>query len=101
MMHFYHMAFERVMEMPYRRFVFMNRCIDRIGAEQDIRTLRVLAAVTSSETYVSELEALEKRVGEIVTFKRALVTATTLEIETIDPAFDREGLDELRSMLKS
>ena len=97
-MHFYHLTFEQVSEMPYRRFTFLNRCVDRIGAEQDIRTLRVLAAVTSGENYAQQMDVLEKNLGEIVRFKRKHITATTLDINTPDPAFDREGLHALRGM---
>lgn len=86
--------------MPVKRFWFYNKQVDRLAAEDDLRTLHLLGSATSNDAYKKAHEGLRKQMGEIFVIAPE---ASTLVINTEttnepDPAFNRAGLHALRSM---
>lgn len=66
--HFYGIGYREVMSLPVRAFWVMNQNIDRLRAEQDLRTINVAIATQSEESYKATVEALNKERGEWVKF---------------------------------
>ncbi|GAA4525522.1 hypothetical protein GCM10023174_10260 [Chelativorans composti] len=89
------------MKMPLRRFWFFVSQVDRLRAEEEIRQLRVLAAVTSSDAYKKAIEVLQEEMGEIYIWEPLKVPPEMrVDPETgLDPEFDREGLRALKMKL--
>jgi hypothetical protein len=85
---FYSLGYEGGLKLPIRAFWRLNSEIDRIEADQDRRTLRLLLAVNSGETAQGMLKELNERIGEVV--KSQNVLARTAEHQA--------GIEELRGM---
>jgi len=81
---FYGMSDVQVLEMPVKRFWLLSSCVDRMKSADDIRSIRVAAAVLDQESYKTTLESLSESVGSIAN--------KTDEI-------DREGLDRLKAIM--
>lgn len=54
-----------VINMPIKRFWLLSSCIDRMNAADDIRGIRVAAAVLSKESYEEVSSHLTETIGEI------------------------------------
>lgn len=78
------MSDDHVLKMPIKRFWLFSGSIDRIKSADDIRSIRVAAAVLDQESYKNALEGLSETVGNIAT--------KTDEI-------DREGLEQLKALM--
>ncbi|MGZ8172580.1 MAG: hypothetical protein ACXWT0_01630 [Methylobacter sp.] len=55
----------QVLTMPVRRFWLLSESIDRMKASDDIRAIRVAAAVLGQDAYKQTLEALSTAVGNV------------------------------------
>lgn len=82
------------MSYPIKRFWFLNRSIDRLQAEQDLRMIQIAASAGSQDGYSSLVDRLNKSMGEIVVFEQSMKTLN-LDDDTLDPQFDRQGLHAL------
>lgn len=84
--------------MPVKRFWFYNRQVDRIAAEESLRFIDLLAAVTSKEAYGERVKALEKQMGEIYVL---VPEETTLEVNSgLDPEFQVDKLKALQMKIR-
>lgn len=67
--HFYATNIDAVLGMPIRRFWFMNGCIERVAAQNDIRSLTIAAmAQSTGEAGRNYHDRLVLNVGEIYTY---------------------------------
>lgn len=83
--------------MPVKRFWFYNRQVDRLAAEEDLRMINLLVAVTSSEAYGKAVEGLRKSMGEIYVAMPVHHTMTVNGDDgEMDPEFDRSALLALK-----
>lgn len=74
--------------------------IDRIRAETDLRQLRLLAGVTSSEQFENVTKALQAELGRTFEFDEAAKFEVEIDPNTgLDKNFDREGLQALKNSL--
>ncbi|NIH77429.1 tetrahydromethanopterin S-methyltransferase subunit G [Ochrobactrum sp. P20RRXII] len=81
-------------------FWLHNRTIDRLRAEEDLRQIQVLAAVTSKDSYDSVVERLTKFLGRTVEFDEADKYELVIDPKTgRDVTFDHEGLKALKDSL--
>jgi hypothetical protein len=62
------MGYREVMSLPVRAFWVMNRNIDRLRAEEDLRSIKVGIATQSDEANKKITEHLFKERGEWITF---------------------------------
>lgn len=93
----FHFGFDELLDMPIKRFWFINSQIERLWAEKELRDVMVHAAVTSSEAFKTASERLERTMGTIVVFKPEPV-ALVIDTRTgTDKSFDRAGLHALKS----
>lgn len=81
--------------MPVTRFWMMQRNIDRIAAEESIKSLTVSASSQSGEGYKKGMEDLRKQLGDIVVYRHAQVSAGPQENEE---GPDRAGIAMLKAM---
>jgi hypothetical protein len=81
---YYGMGDIPALEMPVKRFWLLSSSIDRMKSADDIRSIRVAAAVLDQEAYKSTLESLSESVGSVANKSDEI---------------DREGLDELKAMM--
>jgi hypothetical protein len=95
----YSMDFDQLLATPIKRFWFLNRQVDRLRAEEELRQISLLAAAGSQESYTKAIENLEKSLGEIAVFQPV---AKVFDIKTQgrDPEFDQAGLHALASHTK-
>lgn len=85
--------------MPIKVFWYLNKQVDRLRAEEELRQASILAAITSQEGYEKALENLRGQLGEIAVFEPS-VTTLNLDAATdegLDPEFDRAGLMALKA----
>lgn len=94
---FYGIDYDRLLKTPVRRFWFLNRQIDRIQAEKELRQVQVVGSTTNQETWKNTVEGLQRTMGEIVVYEPS---SPVLDIASDgrDPDFDREGFERLRAM---
>lgn len=74
--------------------------MDRLQADDDIRQLTLLGAVTSDKSFKDQLGHLRKTLGEIAVYEpvaQKLVVANVQEAKH-DPEFDRGGLHALAGL---
>lgn len=84
--------------MPVKRFWFYNKQVDRLAAEESLRHVEIMAAVTSSETYSALLSKLQRQMGEIYVAAPGTNSLDTQSLDgELDPEFDREGLRRLKA----
>lgn len=86
--------------MPMRRFWFLNRQIDRIQAEQDLRHVQAVSASVSQDGYKKVFDTLQKTLGEIVVFEPS-VNMLNLDDNAPDPEFDRVAFDNLKKLIRA
>lgn len=83
-MAFYRLGYREALDLPVAVFWEMNRNIDRIQAENDLRAVRVAqAGHLSGEGTRAVSEALREEIGEVFVVRERL---------------DREGLNLLKMM---
>lgn len=80
--------------MPVTRFWMMQRNIDRITAEESIKSLTVSASSQSGEGFKKGMEDLREQLGDIVVYRHAETVTGSRQ----DDEFDRAGLAMLRAM---
>lgn len=61
----YSLTDKHIVDMPIKRFWLLSGSIDRMYASNDIRAIRVAAAVLSNEAYEEISSHLAETVGEI------------------------------------
>ena len=84
MLAFYGLTDAHKLKMPIKRFWLLSSSIDRIKSADDIRSIRVAAAVLDQDAYKTTLQSLSESVGAVAT--------KTDEI-------DREGLEQLKAIM--
>lgn len=84
MLAFYGLTDAHTLKMPIKRFWLLSSSIDRIKSADDIRSIRVAAAVLDQDAYKTTLQSLSESVGAVAT--------KTDEI-------DREGLEQLKAIM--
>lgn len=85
-----------------KRFWFYHKQVDRIRAEEDLRSLHLLAGVTSQEGVKALQERLAEQLGEVLVFQPvapALNVNTNSDTNEADPSFEREKLEALRASI--
>jgi len=82
-MYHYKLSDEQVLKMPARRFWLLNKNLNRLMAENDIRNLQVLVSAESSEGTKQTQERLFLEIGPVV---------------VQEPTFDRDGLNRLKQL---
>ncbi len=86
--------------MPMKRFWFYHRQIDRIRAEEDLRSLHLMAGVTSQEGLDQLQQRLTQQLGEIIVWQPP---TQALNVNTNpnepDPTFERDKLESLRASI--
>lgn len=100
-MAFYAMTDEQILKMPVTRFWLLNRSIDRISAERDLRLARVMGSITSQEGAEALFERLDQEMGKIAVFNesiRAKLQERDRSKQALRIDFDRDGLHGLRDM---
>lgn len=94
-MKFYGYDREKTLGLKIKWFWYLNRQIDRLRAEDDIRHLRLLASVGSEEAYKQTYDGLNTSLGQISVIDEER-RSINLDENGQDPAFDRTGLQKLR-----
>lgn len=94
----YGFTWDELAKLSIKRFWFLNRSIDRLRAEEDLRRIQLLASVGSSEAYKSATEHLDAQMGTIAVMEDKR-TELVLDDNGQDPEFDRAGLQKLKMML--
>jgi len=89
-MRFYGMSDQALFEMPARRFWLLHRSIDRIAAEETVRSAQVAAAAQNGESFTQFVADLRTQMGDVVKIDRA-AKAMTAEL-------DRQGLATLKAL---
>ncbi len=84
MLSFYGLTDTHVLKMPIKRFWLLSGSIDRMKSADDIRSIRVAAAVLDDESYKKTLQSLSSSVGDIAT-----------KVNEID----RDGLERLKAIM--
>ncbi|HYG86989.1 MAG TPA: hypothetical protein VD978_12085 [Azospirillum sp.] len=72
------------MSLPIRAFWLLNRNIDRLTAEEDMRAMTNTLCAQSGEGYRLHAAALSEQMGQVVL--------------VIDTTYDRQGLNELKAL---
>lgn len=72
-MHFYSMSDEQVLKMPARRFWTLERQINRIRAESDLRQISTMSANNSADNHTQVRDRLVLELGDTAQFKRNLI----------------------------
>lgn len=101
------MSYLELRKLPIKTFWFLNRQIDRLQAEDDLRTLHLHASVGSKEGVETIHAQLQETYGQIfIEAPAASVMVVTdagkLEIDRtkVHPDFDRAGLHALKGLGK-
>lgn len=89
----YSMTPDQVLATPIRLFWLLNKNIDRLNAEDDMRMLMIMGSHTSSEAFQTLQEALAKRVGKIASFDKSSAAFNPLNAKQ-----DKEGLMKLKML---
>lgn len=89
-----------LLDYSIKVFWFMNRQVDRLQAEDDLRQLHLLGAATNQEGYSKAIEQFRKTMGEIVVFGPSEKTLEILiDPEVPDPSFERDKLHALKDLM--
>lgn len=91
--HAYKMNPVEILKLPVKTFWLLHKNIDRINAEQDIRTATILCNVQSSEGVQDLFKSLNKQLGKVVVFNEE-----KLALHEANQERDRIGLMELKSI---
>jgi hypothetical protein len=82
--------------MPAKRFWFYNNQVERMMAEQDLRTLELLALSHSGEGIQKAFERLVAERGQIFVYQ-PIEKQLNLDDDSLDPEFNRDGLAALKA----
>lgn len=97
----YSLSYREVLNTPKKVFFWMLNQAHRIDAEEDLRMLRVLAAVNSNqEGYNSISKGLTELLGVTLEYKTGgsgKVPKIEVDENGLDPEFDREALRALKA----
>lgn len=86
------------MAMPIKRFWFMSNMVERLWAERDLRTVRLMASVGTPDHFKMVNENLLKERGQIYVFETTAPNELVLDPVTgLDVNFDRAGLKALKA----
>lgn len=98
-------GFDELLNFPIKRFWFLVNQIDRLKAEDDMRHVQVGLSVGSEENLKSAFEVLRDEMGQVYVWNEKLTgdlkisTGVKVDPKTgLDPAFDRDGLQSLKSL---
>jgi len=72
-MRFYSQGYQETLDLPLRTFWMMSGNVNRLGAEEDIRSLSVHAAAGSDKGFKETLERLQREMGEILIQRQSAV----------------------------
>lgn len=95
MIRFYGFEYDALLNYPWKRFLYLQRQIDRIQAEEDLRQVQLLGMATSQDGYAAITERLSKQMGEIAVYEPG-ITMLNLDDDQLDPEFNREALHALK-----
>lgn len=88
-------TWDELAKLSIKKFWFLNRSIDRLRSEEDLRRIQLMASVGSSEAYSSALNSLQTQMGTIAVMEDKR-TVLVLDENGMDPEFDRAGLRALK-----
>ena len=91
--------YDALLKTPIKRFWFLNRQVDRLRAEDDLRRMKVLVAVNSNESFQQALDGFTKQMGTIAVFEEKTRELVNDPETGLDPEFDRAGLHALKAKL--
>jgi hypothetical protein len=86
----YRLSYQETMDLPAPVFWMLNKNIDRLRAEDDVRSLQTAIAAQSGESAQKHLDALHKQMGKVVEVDEVA--------EAMNAEYDREGLLALKGM---
>lgn len=66
-MHFYGMSDRQVLDMPAKRFWMLNKNVDRLRAEADVRLVQCLISSQTGKGVEQMTEILRQQMGKVVT----------------------------------
>lgn len=78
----------------------MNRQIDRIEAERDLKQIQLLAAAGSADGYNKLVEQMNNTVGKIVVYEPS-IKRLNLDDDSPDPEFDRAAFEALKAKVRA
>lgn len=77
---FYGMSDQQVMDMPARRFWWMDRCINRLQAAEDMRHISLAAAVNQGgDSLKNRVDHLKEELGTIAVVVKSNIEKTAPE----------------------
>lgn len=87
-MHFYSQSYRQVMDLPIKTFWLMSNNIERISAQQDLRSLTVAVCGQGGEAAHEHRQRLILEVGTIV----------KLDSNPMNAVRDEAGFEELKKL---
>jgi len=87
-MHYYHHSYEEVLALPIGTFWLMSASIERIAAQQDLRSLAVAVCSYGGEVAMAHQQRLVMEVG----------TVTKTRFDPMSERLDRTGFAKLKAM---
>lgn len=90
-MRFYGLTYAELMATPIKTFWFMNASIDRINAQEDMRSLSVAVCSQGGEIALNHRERLVLEIGTVV-------TVTNNPLSAVNTARDKAGFADLKAM---
>jgi hypothetical protein len=93
------MTYQDLLELSMRRFWYLNKQVDRLRAEEALWQMRILASVTTPESFEKESERFSSAVGEIAVFAPVTQHLVMDDPNAPDPEFDRAAFESLRQKL--
>jgi len=91
---FYQLDYDHLLSYKWKRFLFLNKQIDRLQAEEDLRLVQLFSAAGSQEGYTALTERLQRQMGNVAVYEQT-ITVLNMDDNSLDPEFDREGLHAL------
>lgn len=89
-MRFYGLSDRQVLEMPVTRFWLLHRSVDRIAAEESIRSAMIGASVQSGDGLSALLTDLRKQMGTVVDMDQVAVA--------MEAKLDKQGFAALKNL---
>ncbi|QIG69083.1 hypothetical protein EVB78_050 [Rhizobium phage RHph_N1_15] len=90
---------KELLQETIKHFWFLHKQADRMRAADDLRTLHLLAGVTSQEGVTKLQERLSEQAGEIYVFQPVAPTLVISDPTEPDPTFERGKLESLRASI--
>ena len=94
----YSMTYREVRSLPIEAFWMLNKNVDRIAAENDIRALVVAIHAQSGEGFKDLMEGLTKQFGRVFEYdegKKAMIEAKKRDLLSSDEKADLNALGDL------